>query len=105
MALVRGIHLLADGSRSRAREITPDITHYQRLLVGPTTTFGAGVYGWHPSCLPEHLKGWPQVRFEVDDAFVEEVILRNGQPLGFFRIPGNIGDYVTINVIEVCNVW
>ena len=105
MALVRGIHLLADGSKSRAREIAPDINQYQRLLVGVTTTFGAGVYAWYPSCLPDHLKSWPQVYFEIDDTIIEEVILRDGRSLGFFRMPGNIGNYVTISVIEFRNVW
>lgn len=105
MASVQGIHLLAKGSRAEARRIAPDIQQHQRLLVGPNTLYGAGVYAWHPVYLPKYLRHWPQVLFEIDDVMVVDLMQDDGAPRGFFVIPGAIGSYVTVHVVEVVNVW
>lgn len=105
MALVRGIHLLANGNRTEARRVALDIQQHQRLYVGSATTYGAGAYAWHEDCLPKNLQNWPQVLFEIDDDKIVNVCRRNGTPLGFFRIPSDIGSYVSIDVVEFINVW
>ncbi|WP_089943442.1 hypothetical protein [Candidatus Entotheonella palauensis] len=99
MALIQGIHILAHGSVTRAREIAEDIQQYQRLLVGTNTAYGAGVYAWHLDRLLDYWKDAPLVLFEVDDG----TIYNYSQ--GFFRIPGRIGDYVSIRVLSFRNVW
>lgn len=104
MASVQGIHLLAKGSITEARKIALDVQQHQRLLVGPNAWYGAGAYAWHPTCLPEYLWYSPQVFFEVDDAMIVDLMRDNGTPRGFFLIPGLIGNYVTIHVVDVINV-
>ena len=105
MALVRSIHLLADGNQTEARRIALDIQQHQRLYVGSTTTYGAGAYAWYEDCLPKNLQDWPRVLFEIDDDEIVNVCRRNGTPLGFFRIPSDIGSYISIGVVEFINVW
>ena len=104
MALVYGIHVLAKGDRADALRIAQDIQQHQRLLVGPHTWHGAGAYAWHPDRLPDNLRNLPHVLFEIDDAFIVDICRRDGTPWGFFRIPGNIGSYVSISVVEFVNV-
>ena len=105
MALVQGIHILAKGSKTKALEIAPDIQKTQRLFVGSSTWFGAGAYAWHPDCFLESLRHKPQVLFEIDDGAIIDLFHRDGTPWGFFLIPGDIGSYVTIDVVEFINVW
>ena len=95
MARIQGIHLLAHGDRSKAQRIALDIQKHQRLLVGTNTMYGAGAYAWYADRLPQNLQDWPQVLFDIDDNEILEVRRRNGESLGFFRIPGPIGSYVT----------
>jgi hypothetical protein len=104
MALIQGIHILAHGEQIEARKIAQDIEQYQRLLVGHTTAFGAGAYAWHLDCVPGDLQDWPQVLFEIDDTEIIEIHRRDGEPLGFFRIPGEIGSYVSIRVLAFINL-
>ena len=98
MALIQGIHILAHGSLTRAREIAKDIKENQRLLVGTNTVYGAGAYAWYPDRLPDYWQNSPLVVFEVDDSIICD------HPRGFFRIPGHIGDYVSIRFVEFRNV-
>jgi hypothetical protein len=104
MALIQGIHILAHGDRIEARKIAPDVEQNQRLLVGHNTAHGAGAYAWYKELIPGDLEDWPQVLFEIDDRRVVHVRLRSGASLGFFRIPGVIGDYVSIRVIALSNI-
>ena len=104
MTLVRGIHLLAHGSKIEARRVARDIQQNQRLLVGPNTVYGAGTYAWHADHIPENLMDWPQVLFEVDDRAIID-IYTGGEHRGFFVIPGAIGTYVSIHVVEFRNLW
>ena|SRR5215211_89384 len=104
MALVQGIHILAHGNKADARHIAVDIQQNQRLLVGTGTVYGAGVYAWYPHTMPSYLSMWPQVIFEIDDTRIIPVCKRNGTHLGFFRIPGPIGSYVTIAVQTFVNL-
>jgi len=106
MALVQGIHLLAHGDKAHARDIAVDIQAHQRLLVGPGSVDGAGAYAWHAHLLPPNLHQEPQVLFVIDDFRIIEVRRRrDGVSRGYFRIPGTIGDYVFITVIEFRNLW
>lgn len=106
MALIRGIHCLAHGNLIEARHIAEDIQRNQRLLVGSGTWGGSGVYAWYPEHFPYELRNWPQVLFEVDDKNVIAVTSpKTGIQTGYFRIPGAIGDYVSIRVIAFKNVW
>ena len=105
MALMYGIHILAKGGKAEALRIAHDIQQYQRLLVGSNTWYGAGAYAWHPSRLPDNLRNWPHVLFEIDDAVIVDICRHDGTPRGFFRIPGKIGSYVPIVVVEFVNVW
>ena len=104
MALVYGIHILAKGDRAEARRIAPDIQQQQRLLVGLNTWYGAGAYAWHPNRLPDNLRNLPYVLFEINDAVIVDICRHDGTPRGFFRIPGDIGSYVSISVVEFVSV-
>lgn len=104
MASIRGIHVLAHGNKTEARRIAVDISHNNRLYVGTTSFYGAGAYAWYAEFLPENLQDWPQVIFEVDEESIERVLSRQGIPYGFFRIPGNIGEYVSIHVLQFRNL-
>lgn len=105
MALVRGVHLLAHGNKAEARRIADDIGQHHRLKVGPNSFYGTGVYAWYEGHLPENLQNAPHVLFEVDDKDIVPVRRRDGAPLGFFRIPGPLGDYVSIRVVRFANLW
>ena len=105
MALIRGIHCLAHGDKAEARRIAVDIQQNQRLLVGTASVYGAGVYAWYPQTMPPYLSMWPQVIFEIDDHTIAPVCKRDGTPLGFFRIPGAIGSYVSVIVRGFVNLW
>jgi hypothetical protein len=104
MARVRLVHVLAHGDKAEARRIAGDIQQYQRLLVGTGTWYGAGVYAWDPDHLPAQLRRAPQVVFEVDESQIIRVCRRDGTWLGFVRIPGQIGDYVRIEVVAFANL-
>ena len=104
MALIRGIHLLAHGNRTEAGRIAEDIRRYERLLVGTTAFYGAGSYAWYVDSLPDDLRSWPAVLFEIDEALIVPVCTRAGVPLGFFRIPGPIGSYVPLHVLTFLNL-
>jgi hypothetical protein len=54
---------------------------------------------------PEKRRDDPQVLFEIDDTRIIECCKRSGESLGYFRIPGVIGDYVSIRVLVFANVW
>jgi hypothetical protein len=103
--VVQGVHLLAHGDKVEARQIAMDIQQYQRLLVGPNTIYGAGAYAWYPDRIPRNLQDWPQVLFEIDDKAIIDIRKRNGTSRGFFRIPGDIGSYVSVRVLAFANVW
>jgi hypothetical protein len=45
-----------------------------------------------------------KVLFEIDDKRVTEIYRCDGVSRGFFIIPGNIGDYVSIRVVMFLNV-
>src|SRR5262245_53023941 len=105
MALVQGIHVLAHGDKGEARRIAIDIQQYQRLLVGPGAWSGAGAYAWYADRLPDSLRSEPQVLFEVEDANIIPITTPKGIALGYFRIPGAIGDYVSIRPIAFMNVY
>jgi hypothetical protein len=104
MALVQGTHILAHGDKADARRIVADIQMHQRLLVGTGTVDGAGAYAWYSHLLPPALQKDPQVIFTVDDSRIVEVCRRDGTSRGYFRIPGSIGDYVSITVITFRNL-
>ncbi len=104
MAIVRGIHILAHGNKAEAGRIAVDIGRYNRLRVGTTSFYGIGVYAWYEEHLPTNLQDWPQVFFEVDASMIEPVLSRHGVSRGFFRIPGSIGDDVSIHVIRFVNL-
>src|SRR5262245_13268965 len=104
MALVQGIHVLAHGDKGEARRIAEDIQQNQRLLVGSNSTSGAGAYAFFADCLPASLHDWPQVLFTVEETMIVEVCKRDGASLGFFRIPGTIGEYVPIQVLTFNNL-
>jgi hypothetical protein len=101
MALIRGIHCLAHGDKGEARRIAEDIRQHQRLLVGENSWGSAGVYAWYTEELPPYLHEWPQVLFEIDDQRVVPigVALPGGRLRRYFRIPGRIGEYVSITVL------
>ena len=101
MALIRGIHCLAHGDKVEARRIAEDIHQHQRLLVGENSWGSAGVYAWYAEELPHYLQEWPQVLFEIDDQRVVPigVALPGGRLRRYFRIPGRIGEYVSIIVL------
>jgi hypothetical protein len=88
-----------------SRYIAIDIQQNQRLLVGTTSLYGAGVYAWYPQTMPASLAMWPQVIFEIDDNTIVPVCKRDGTPMEFFRIPGPIGSYVSITVQGFVNLW
>ena len=104
MALIRGIHCLAHGNKGEARRIAEDIQQNQRLLVGTNSIYGAGAYAFYAEHLPRALQDWPQVLFTVEDTMIVDVCKRDGTSLGFFRIPGAIGDYVSIHVLTFNNL-
>lgn len=104
MALVQGIHCLAHGNKTEARRIAEDIQQHQRLLVGTYSVYGAGAYAWYAERLPDTLRDWPQVLFDIDDKAIVDICQRDGTSLGFFRIPGTIGDYVSIHVLAFTNL-
>src|SRR5262245_45651072 len=105
MALVQGIPVLAHGDKSEARRIADDIQQHQRLLIGPGAWSGAGAYAWYADRFPDSLRSEPQVLFEVEDTNIIPIMTPKGIALGYFRIPGVIGDYVSIRPIAVINVW
>ncbi len=105
MTLVRGIHILAHGNKTEARNIAVDIQQYQRLLVGQNAWHGAGAYAYYVDQLPDNLRDWPQVLFEVDGTKIIRCTTPRGTALDFFRIPGPIGEYVSIHVIAFLHVW
>jgi hypothetical protein len=105
MALIQGIHILGKRDKGEARRIAIDVQQNQRLLVGTNTLDGAGAYAWYVDRFPHNLRDDPQVLFEIDDTAVIECCKRNGESLGYFRIPGAIGDYVSIRVLAFTNVW
>src|SRR5262245_5255350 len=105
MALVQGIHVLAHGSKVEARVIAVDIQEHHRLLIGPGAWSGAGAYAWYADRLPDYLHPEPQVLFEVEDFNIIPITTPNGMALGYFRIPGVIGDYVSIRPLAFVNVW
>jgi hypothetical protein len=104
MALIRGIHIIADGEPERARLIAEDIRQNERLRIGPGAVFGVGAYAWYEERLPNKARTLPQVLFEVDDSDIEDLFSPDGTKRGFFLIPGAMGFYVTIRVIELLNV-
>jgi len=105
MALVQGIHLLAHGNKIDARRIAQDIQQYQRLYIGIGSVYGSGVYAWYRDHLPTDLQTWPQVVFEIDNSRIVPIRKRDGTALGFFRIPGPAGSYVSIHVLTFANLW
>jgi hypothetical protein len=105
MALIQGIHILGKTDKGAARRIAIDVQQNQRLLVGPNTMDGAGAYAWYIDRFPEKRRDDPQVLFEIDDTRIIDCCTRNGASLGYFRIPGAIGDYVSIRVLAFTNVW
>jgi len=44
------------------------------------------------------------VLFEIDENAVVDICKRDGTSMGFFRIPGAIGDYVRIQVLAFNNL-
>jgi hypothetical protein len=66
---------------------------------------GVGAYAWYADRIPLNVRDEPQVLFEIDDTAIIECRKRNGESLGYFRIPGAIGDYVSIRVLAFNNVW
>jgi hypothetical protein len=104
MALVQGIHILAHGNKAEARRIAVDIQQNQRLLIGTNPVYGAGAYAWYPHTMPSYLAMWPQVIFVIDDKSIVPVCKKDGTPLGFFRIPGSIGSYVSVVVQTFVNL-
>lgn len=105
MALVRGIHIIGDGEpNSVVRRIVEDIRQNERLRIGHRLVFGAGAYAWYEEFLPDKLRDMPQVLFEIDDSDIEELFSPDGIKRRFFLIPGAIGFYVNIKVIELRNV-
>jgi hypothetical protein len=104
MAFVRGIHLLAHGDKAEAQRIADDIRQHNRLKVGPNSFYGTGVYAWYEDFLPPNMQHAPQVLFEVDEKDIIPVHRQDGTPRGFFRIPGSIGDYVSVRVIRFANL-
>ena len=104
MSIVQGIHGLAHGDKTEARRIAEDIQRYQRLLVGTGSARGTGAYAWYTEHLPRNLQDWPQVIFEIDDTVVIPICKRDGTSLGYFRIPGVIGNYVSIHVLAFANL-
>lgn len=105
MAIIRGVHILAHGQRDLARQIALDIQQNQRLLVGSATVWGAGAYAWHVDRMPPYLLDWPQVIIEIDDSLIKNVCdSKTGLSYGFFLIPGSIGNYVNVRVIEFVNI-
>src|SRR5262245_20753649 len=105
MALVQGIHVLAHGSKVEARVIAVDIQEHRRLLIGPGAWSGAGAYARYADRLPDYLRSEPQVLFDVEDTNISPITTPKGMTLGYFRIPGVIGDYVSIRPIAFINVW
>ena len=59
------------------------------------------LYAWYAEELPPYLQEWPQVLFEIDDQRVVPigVALPGGRLRRYFRIPGRIGEYVSITVL------
>ena len=106
MALIRGIHCLAHGDKGEARRIAEDIRQHQRLLVGENSWGSAGAYAWYAEELPPYLHEWPQVLFEIDDQRVVPigVVLPGGRLRRYFRIPGRIGEYVSITVLDFAHL-
>src|SRR6266850_1071107 len=104
MALVQGIHILAHGAEIEARRIAEDIQQYQHLLVGHNAWSGAGAYAWYADRLPDYLRSEPYVLFEIDDTDIVPITTSKGMPVGYFRIPGIIGDYVSIRTIVFVNL-
>jgi len=104
MAYIQGIHVMAHGDRTEARRIAEDIQRNQRLLVGTGAMYGAGAYAYYPERLLATLRDWPQVLFEIDENAIIEICKRDGTSMGFFRIPGTIGDYVGIHVLAFANL-
>jgi hypothetical protein len=106
MALIRGIHCLAHGDKSEARRIADDIRQHQRLLVSENSWGSAGAYAWYADELPPYLREWPQVLFTIDEQRVIpfRVTLPGGQVRHYFRIPGQIGDYVPITVLSFAHL-
>lgn len=51
---------------------------------------------WHMGTKP--------ILFEIDDEVIVDICKRDGTSLGFFRIPGTIGDYVSIRVLGLTNL-
>jgi len=106
MALIHAIHILAHGDKTEASHIAEDIQRHQRLLVGGGAWSGTGVYGWYPEQLPDYWRDKPQVLFEIDDQ--EIVPIRTWIPgqgwRNYFRIPGAIGEYVSIRVLALMNL-
>lgn len=105
MALVQGIHVLAHGSKVEARLIAVDIQKHRRLLIGPGAWSGAGAYAWYADHLPDSLRSEPQLLFEIEDTHIIPITTPKGLALGYFRIPGVIGEYVSIHPIAFINVW
>ena len=105
MAIIRGVHILAHGQKGLARQIALDVQQNQRLKVGTATVYGAGAYVWHPDRMPKNLRDWPQVVIEIDDGLIKDVCdSKTGESHGFFIIPGPIGSYVNVRVIEFVNI-
>jgi len=75
--------------------------HYQRLLVGENSWGSAGAYAWYAEELPPYLREWPQVLFGIDDQRVVPISVSfpGGRVRRYFRIPGRIGEYVSITVL------
>ena len=95
---------MAHGNKTEARRIAEDIQRHQRLLVGTGSMHGAGAYAHYAERLLATLRDWPQVLFEIDDNAIIEICKRDGTSMGFFRIPGTIGDYVSIHVLAFANL-
>ena len=106
MALIQGIHCLAHGNKGEARRIAEDIRQHRRLLVGENAWGGAGAYAWYADELPPSLWEWPQVLFEIDEQRVVPIAVPfpGGRVRRYFRIPGRIGEYVSITVLGFANL-
>jgi len=105
-SIIKGFHVLAKGNLIEAQKIAKDIYKNQRLLVGSGTFFGSGVYAYFLDNVPKLVKHLPGVVFEISQESIEKihVPIPDKPDFQFFKIPGNIGDFISIKVLGFRNL-
>src|SRR3990172_5231788 len=104
MGLIRGCHLIAGGSYSRAMTIVPLIQKHGLLV--DASMFGTAAWAYYADMVPSRWQSAPLVVFDVDERYVNKELapLHNRKDYAFMKMPGLRFTYIPIQILGFCNL-